>query len=58
MLSLKIASAVMEPVAEPGVTAMVAGFGQISRILLALCASSVVLVAVLCGTCLGATTLG
>ncbi len=58
MLSLKIASAVMEPVAEPGVTAMVAGFGQISRILLALCAASVVLVAVLCGTCLGATTLG
>lgn len=53
MLSLKLASALIEPVADPGITRIAAGFGEIARLLLALYAGSVLLVALLVGTGLG-----
>ena len=53
MLSLRLASAVIEPVADPGIARVVADFADISRMLLALCLGSAILVALLAGACLG-----
>ena len=47
-LSLKLAAAVIEPVADPGIT-RVAGFGDIAELLLAICAAGAVLALVLLG---------
>ena len=53
MLSVKLVSALIEPVADPGITRIAAGYGEIARLLLALYAGSVLLVALLLGTALG-----
>lgn len=53
MLSLKLASALAEPVADPGITRIAAGYGEITRLLLALYTGSVLLAALLAGTGLG-----
>ncbi len=53
MLSLKLASALIEPVADPGITRIAAGYGEIAGLLLALYAGSVLLVALLLGAGLG-----
>lgn len=52
-LSLRLAAAIIEPVADRGVVRVVAGFGEVSRLLLALCVGSAMLTALLCGVCLG-----
>ena len=49
MLSLKLASALIEPVADPGVVRVTACYGEISRALLALYAGSTMLSALLIG---------
>jgi len=53
MLSLKLASALIEPVADPGIVRIAAGYGEIARLLLALYAACVLLCALLAGTGLG-----
>lgn len=53
MLSLKLASALIEPVADPGITRIAAAYGEIARLLLALYAGSVLLAALLAGAGLG-----
>lgn len=53
MLSLKLASALIEPVADPGITRIAAGYGEIARLLLALYAGSALLAALLSGAGLG-----
>lgn len=49
MLSLKLASALIEPVADPGIVRVTACYGEISRALLALYAGSAMLSALLIG---------
>lgn len=53
MLSLKLASAFLEPVADPGITRIAACYAQIARVLLALYAGSAMLTALLAGAGLG-----
>lgn len=53
MLSLKLASALIEPVADPGITRIAAAYGEIARLLLALYAGSALLAALLAGVGLG-----
>ena len=53
MLSLKLASAIIEPVADPGIVRITACYGEIGRLLLALYAGSVLLVVLLAGAGLG-----
>jgi stage III sporulation protein AE len=53
MLSLKLASALLEPVADPGIARIAACYGEIARVLLALYAGSVMLTALLAGAGLG-----
>ena len=53
-LSLKLASALMEPLADPGISRMTAGLAEVSGLLVALCAVSVLMVLLLCGSCLWA----
>lgn len=53
MLSLKLASALLEPVADPGITRIAACYGEIARVLLAMYAGSVLLTALLTGAGLG-----
>lgn len=53
MLSLKLASALIEPVADPGITRIAAAYGEIARLLLALYAGSALLAALLAGAGLG-----
>ena len=53
MLSLKLASALIEPVADPGVSRIAAAYGEVARLLLALCAAGGLLSALLLGTGLG-----
>jgi len=53
MLSLKLASALLEPVADPGITRIAACYGEIARVLLAMYAGSVLLTALLAGAGLG-----
>ena len=53
MLSLKLASALLEPVADRGITRIAASYGEIARVLLALYAGSVLLTALLAGAGLG-----
>jgi stage III sporulation protein AE len=53
MLSLKLASALLEPVADPGITRIAACYGEIARVLLALYAGSVLMTALLAGAGLG-----
>ena len=52
MLSLKLAVAVCEPMADSGIMRIVANYSEISRLLLALCACSVMLATMLAGACL------
>ena len=52
MLSLKLASALVEPVADPGIVRITADFGDIARMLLALYAASALMAALLAGACL------
>ena len=53
MLSMKLASALMEPVADPGITRIAAGYGEIARLQLALYTGSVLLAVLLTGAGLG-----
>lgn len=53
MLSLQLASAVIEPVADAGIARITAGLGDVAKLLLALCAGSALLSALLGGACLG-----
>jgi len=53
MLSMKLASALVEPVADPGIVRIAAGYGEIARLQLALYAGSVLLAALLAGAGLG-----
>jgi len=53
MLSLKLASALLEPVADQGITRIAACYGEIARVLMALYAGSVLLTALLAGAGLG-----
>ena len=53
MLSLKLASALLEPIADPGIIRIAAGYGEIARLLLALYAGSALLAALLAGAGLG-----
>ena len=53
-LSMKLASALMEPLADPGISRMTAGLAEVSGLLVALCAVSVLMVLLLCGSCLWA----
>ena len=53
MLSLKLASALIEPVADPGITRIAGCYGEISRLLLALYAASALLAALIAGAGLG-----
>ncbi|MBR1821323.1 MAG: hypothetical protein IJ769_06840, partial [Clostridia bacterium] len=52
-LSLRLASAILEPVADAGVTRIVGGFGDVSRMLLAICAGATLLAVLMLGACLG-----
>lgn len=52
-LSLKLAAAVAQPVADPGIVRVTANFGDVAGMLTALCAAGTVLNMLLCGTCLG-----
>lgn len=52
-LSLKLAAAIVQPVADPGIVRIAAGFGDVAGMLLAICGAGAVLNALLCGTCLG-----
>ncbi len=53
MLSLQIAAAVLEPVADTGVVRLIGHFSQLSRLLLAICAGCALLCVLLVGACLG-----
>ena len=53
MLSLRLAAAVIEPVADPGIARIASGFSDVSGMLVALCAGSALLAALLAGACLG-----
>ena len=53
MLSLKLASALLEPVADPAITRIAGCYGEIDRVLMALYAGSVLLTALLAGAGLG-----
>ena len=53
MLSLRLAAAILEPVADRGITRIAAGFADIARTLLAMCVGSALLTALLAGVCLG-----
>lgn len=53
MLSLKLASALLEPVADPAITRIAGCYGEIARVLMALYAGSVLLTALLAGAGLG-----
>ena len=53
MLSMKLASALVEPVADSGITRIAAGFGEIARLQLALYAGSVLLSGLVVGAGLG-----
>lgn len=55
MLSLRLTAAVIEPVADPGICRIAAGFAAIARVLLALCVGSALMTALLAGSCLGMT---
>lgn len=52
-LSLRLASAAIEPMADRGIAEIVSDFGDVSRMLLALCVGSAILTALLSGACLG-----
>lgn len=54
MLSLKLASAAIEPVADRGIVRVTGGFGDVAGMLLAICAAGATLNVLLCGMCLGA----
>ena len=58
MLSLKLASAAIEPLADPGVAGIVSAFGDVARLLLALCVGAMLLAALLSGACLGLVGFG
>lgn len=53
MMSLKVAAAAVEPIADPGTTRVVSGFADVAGMLVALCAGSSLLAALLAGACLG-----
>ena len=53
MLSVKVASALIEPVADPGIVRVTACYGEIGRLLLMLYAGSALLSALLAGAGLG-----
>ncbi len=52
-VSLKLAAAAIEPVADDGIARITAGFGDVAGMLMALCAAALMLDVMLCGTCLG-----
>ena len=53
MLSLKLAAAAIQPVADEGVMRVTCGFGDVAAMLLAVCAAGATLNMLLCGLCLG-----
>ena len=52
-LSLKLAAAISEPIADPGIVRVTACFGDVAGMLLAICGAGTVLDLLLCATCLG-----
>lgn len=52
-LSLRIAAAVLEPVADTGVTRIVSHYADVARMLLAVCVGGTLLAVLLLGACLG-----
>ena len=52
MLSLRLAEAVLEPVADPGVVRIIAHFAGLERMLLAICAGCALMAVLLIGACL------
>jgi hypothetical protein len=53
MLSMKLAAALVEPVADPRIADIAAGYGEIARLQLALYTGSMLLAALLAGAGLG-----
>ena len=53
-LSMKLASAIVEPLADPGISRLTANLADVSGLMVALCAASVLMVLLLCGSCLWA----
>ena len=53
MLSLKLAAAAIEPVADAGIVRITCGYGDVAGMLLAVCAAGAMLNVLLCGLCLG-----
>ncbi len=54
-LSLKLAAAVLEPVADAGVAWIIASYGALHKLLLAICVSGTLLAVLLLGACLSLT---
>lgn len=52
LLSVRLAAAVIEPVADPGIARMTWCYGEVARMLMAIYAGGVMLVMLLAGTCL------
>ncbi len=53
MISLQLAAAVLEPVADSGIVRLIGHFSQLIRLLLAICAGCALLCMLLVGACLG-----
>lgn len=53
MLSLKLAAAAVEPVADAGIVRITCGYGDVAGMLFAVCAAGAMLNVLLCGLCLG-----
>ena len=51
-LSLNLAAAVLEPVADAGVTRIIASYGELNKLLLAICVSGTLLAVLMLGACL------
>lgn len=58
MLSLRLAAAIFEPVADPGIVRTIENFSELSRMLIAICACCAVLYVLLVGACLGMASFG
>ena len=54
-LSLKLAAAVLEPVTDAGVARIIASYGALHKLLLAICVSGTLLAVLLLGACLSLT---
>lgn len=52
-LSVQLAAAAVEPVADPCIARIASGFGDVAKLLLALCVGGYLMVALMAGACLG-----